>query len=95
MERSVLNSPRVPDPEREKVGDVDTSAGNAGVRPAGSRAAPPTSEYEKRRACHYHTRIALLIIGRASEHVPNDEVDSALALAVKALNEALRRLREG
>jgi len=41
-----LNSPRVPDPKREEVGGVDTSAGNAGVRPAGSRAAPPASLFQ-------------------------------------------------
>src|SRR5882672_11715379 len=43
MEHSAL-SLRKNSPQRgEKVGDVDTSAGNAGVRPAGSRAASPAS----------------------------------------------------
>ena len=36
-----MRSEESPPPGKREVGGVDLSAGNAGVRPAGSRAAPP------------------------------------------------------
>ena len=92
--RCILISERGCNVAGDKASGVDLSAGNAGERPTGSKAAPLDSVFAKRQRCRYHTRIAILVVRRAAEHCPNGDVDSALELSEKALVEALRRMRE-
>jgi hypothetical protein len=73
---------------------VGSSAGNAGERPADSKAALP-DHYDSASEIKLQVRYALRAVKRASRFAPDGTyVDQALDAAENALRAVLRRLRE-
>lgn len=74
---------------------MDISEGNAGVRPSGSKAAPSAVEQAVDERCREFCSQALRDVRYATFLAPCVDVEAFLDIADKALNAAIRKMREG